>query len=208
MCPLLLLRASCTSQRSRVALGSQIAARLESLKRASLDAAAEEDSCTLPSRRESFDPLELDGAQFGSAVLNRIENRDMEVSETAASEFLSRRCAVSLAQANRGTRQEERLAEALVRFLPMLLICALIPVSVRAILEVQSRWKVMGVMRYMDFNVCETIPEAEKQILCYTMSSSRTTVKSAPSMTWLWPTSKEAARRKMREMCTKDTHKA
>lgn len=182
-------------------LGYQIAARLESLKRASLDAAGEEDSTTLSSRRESFEPLELDGTQFGNAAIDRMEKRDMEVSETAASEFLSRRCSVSLAQANRGTRQEERLAEALVRLPSTLFICSLIPVSVRAIFEVQSFWKVMSVLRYVDPNVCENAAKAKKQILCFTnMLSLRTTVKSAPSMTWMWPMVKESQRQGRREM--------
>lgn len=48
-------------------------------------------------------------------ALDRVEKGEIEAQETAAREFLSRRCAVSLAQANRGTRQEERLSEALVR---------------------------------------------------------------------------------------------
>lgn len=47
-------------------------------------------------------------------ALDRIEKGDVEVSETAARDFLRQRCAVSLAQADRGSREHERLSEALV----------------------------------------------------------------------------------------------
>lgn len=63
------------------------------------------------------DTLDGDAHEHGSDAVDSRPNRsdgDTKALLAAAREFLSRRCAASLASANSGTRHEERLSEALV----------------------------------------------------------------------------------------------
>ena len=94
----------------------QIAGRLESLQRASLDVSGGYSSPpdVHPSQ---LDTLDGDTLEHGSDAVDSRLNRsggDTKALLAAAREFLSRRCAASLASADCGTRHEEKLAEALV----------------------------------------------------------------------------------------------
>lgn len=64
-----------------------------------------------------LDSIDGDTHEHGSDTVDSKPNRsggDTKALLAAAREFLSRRCAASLASADSGTRHEERLAEALV----------------------------------------------------------------------------------------------
>ena len=93
---------------------SQIAARLDSLRRASLDLPGD---FGFPSEARRFDapPPEQSSDPIDIAVGSRHEDRgDAKALSAAAREFLSRRCSASLATAGPSARHQERLSQALV----------------------------------------------------------------------------------------------
>lgn len=104
-----------TGLRLRYLIGCQVAARLDSLMRASLET-------TAPGRpRSAFHrPFESSGDRASTQTrVGRERQRslalDNEALEAAAREFLTRRCAASLSQTNHVDDIEQRLSEALVR---------------------------------------------------------------------------------------------
>lgn len=95
-------------------LHSQIAARLDSLRRASLDLPGD---FGFPSEARHFDgsPHEQSSGPIAIAVASRQQGRvEAEALSAAAREFLSRRCSASLATADPSARHQERLSQALV----------------------------------------------------------------------------------------------
>lgn len=92
----------------------QIAARLDSLRRASFDVSEGSDSPSSGSPSQ-FEASGGDGFQQSSdAGDSRPDMGEMKTLATAAREFLSRRCASCLATGDRICRDAERLVEAAV----------------------------------------------------------------------------------------------
>lgn len=64
---------------------------------------------------DQLDPLDAEAyQQSGGGVENTADTSETKASAAAVREFLGRRCAASLARADRGAREEERLSEYLV----------------------------------------------------------------------------------------------
>lgn len=91
---------------------SQIAARLDSLRRASLDLSG---APGFPAEARHGDGERHEQSSSGDAVDSRPGWRDDKALSAAAREFLSRRCSASLATAGPSARHQERLSQALVR---------------------------------------------------------------------------------------------
>lgn len=68
---------------------------------------------------DQLDPLDAEAyQQSGGGVENRADTSATNASAAAVREFLGRRCTASLARADRGAREEEKLSEYLVSCSP------------------------------------------------------------------------------------------